>query len=298
MPHLAVNVYHWGSAPQHRLLADCLGPAARELQGEGLLDRFWFTRFDTRGPHVCALFTPPAGRDAELRARLGAHLDAYLGAHPSTEIVSDEEIERRHAECRGKQLCVIDDEPGFAANNTYLMAPHPPDGYPFQLGYGVAAEGELWRLVQELALWAIEQLQAGTATAGAVRWIAAVDRELLRAGANPAEFWRHHATTLLVYLEERLEADEAQVLATLPTVVGERNRAVFDRLWSGDTPGMPDAGRLVDIVLAGDGRTPLQQRRLLREVNHCALAQLGQPVLHHIPLVLYAWQRNLPPQAA
>ncbi|MBV9773856.1 MAG: hypothetical protein JO040_07895, partial [Gemmatimonadetes bacterium] len=113
-----------------------------------------------------------------------------------------------------------------------------------------------------------------------------------RAGADPAEFWRHHAKTLLVHLEERLEADEAQVLATLPTVVGERNREVFTRLWD-ETPAWPPARRLVEIVLAGDGRTPGQQRALLREINHFTLAQLGQPVMHHIPLILYAWQRNL-----
>jgi hypothetical protein len=297
MSHLALHVYFWGSDEQTRLLSECLGPAARELRDEGLLDRFWFTSFDTRGPHVFALFTPPHGHSAELRARLGARLDGYLAGHPSTTCLAPEEVERRHAECRGKQLSAIDAEPGFAPNNSYRMADHPGDRYPFRLSAGAAAEDELWWIVQDVVFWAIGQRRARTSAAGAIRWLAEVDRALARAGAEPAEFWRHHATTLLVFLQARLDADEAGVLAALPAAVGERNRELFDRHWAPPAPG-PSAERLAEIVLADDGRPPGQRQALMREINHCTLAQLGLPVMHHIPLVLYAWQRNLPPHAA
>jgi lantibiotic biosynthesis dehydratase-like protein len=296
--HLALHVFHWGDAPQNRLIAECLVPAARELRADGASRRFWFTRFDTRGPHVFALFTPAAGREAELRRRLARRLDAYLAAHPSTVELSPEEIERRHVECRGKQLSAIDAEPGFAPNNSYAMAPHPGDGYPFRLGAGVADGDALWDAVEALVFWTVEQQRAGTATPGAVRWMAAVDHALHEGGVDPAEFWRHHATTLLVYLRERLDADEEGVLAALPGAVGERNRALFDALWEGDGPERALARPVVEIVLAPDGRSDAARRSLLREINHFTLAQLGQPVKHHIPLVLYAWQRNLRLQPA
>ena len=297
MVHLALHVYFWGDAETTRLLTDCLGPAARALRDDGVLERFWFTVFDARGPHVLALFGAAPADAEQVRRRLAARLDAYLGEHPSTAPLSAEEVERRHAECRGKQLSVIDAEPGMAPNNSYRMAAHPPDGYPFASGAGVAAADELWRLVQDVALWAIDQRRAGTATGAAVRWMAWMDRALAEAGADPAELWRYHAQTLLPPLAERLRDDEAGVLASLPGAVGERNRAAFGRVW--DDPSPPDGPRrLAQIALADDGRTAEQKRQLVREINHCTLAQLGQPVRHHVPLILYAWQRSLQPQPA
>lgn len=296
MAHLALNVYFWGDSEVDRLLADCLGAAARELGDDGLLHRFWFTVFDARGPHVIAVLTALDDAVAHVQQRLGARLDRYLAEHPSTVALTAEELERRHSGCRGKQLSAIDAEPGFAPNNSYRIVAHPADGYPFNRSTGVATQDELWEIVQEVVFWAIDQRRARTATAAAVRWIGWIDRMLARAGADPAEFWRHHATTLLVHLDERLHEDEAAVLAAI-AAVGERNRAVFERLWD-DGPRPSACERLVEIVLADDGRTAEQKRRLLRDINHCTLAQLGQPVARHIPLVLYAWQRNLELQGA
>ena len=297
MAHLALHVYFWGDAETTRLRTDCLGPAAGALRDDGLLERFWFTVFDARGPHVFAVLGVPDAAAGEVRRRLGERLDAYQAQHPSTAPLTAEEVERRHAECRGKQLSVLDAGPGIAPNNSYRMADHPSTGYPFACGAGVADEDELWRLVQDVALWAIDQRRAGTATAGAVRWIAWMDRALARAGADPAELWRYHAQTLLMPLEERLREDEAGVLASLPGAVGERNRAAFGRVWDQASPPA-SCERLAEIALADDGRTAEAKRQLVRELNHCTLAQLGQPVRHHVPLILYAWQRSLQPQPA
>ncbi|HEY0015539.1 MAG TPA: lantibiotic dehydratase C-terminal domain-containing protein [Longimicrobium sp.] len=297
MTHTALHVYFWGEAETSRLLTECLGPAARELRKSGLLDRFWFTVFDTRGPHIVAILSSTAAASGAVRQLVGARLERYLTEHPSTAQLTMQEIEQRHAECRGKQISAIDAEPGFAPNNSYRMAPHPSDGYPFTRSAGIAAEDDLWRTVQDVVFWAIDQRQAGTTTFAAVQWIGWMDRALVRAGADPVEFWRYHAQTLLIPLEARLREDASTVLANLPGAVRERNRVLFDRIWA-EPSQSPLCEQLVEIVLVNDGRTAEQKQQLLRDINHCTLAQLGQPVLHHIPLVLYAWQRNLQLQAA
>jgi hypothetical protein len=297
MTHLALHVYFWGESEISRLLTDCLGPATQELRDRGLLDRFWFTVFDTRGPHVMAIFTAPAGATGAIRQRLCARLDQYLAEHPSTTLLTPQDIERRHTECRGKKLSVIDAEPGFAPNNSYRMAAHRDDGYPFSRSDGVAAPDELWDVVQEVVFWAIDQRRNGTATSAAVRWIGWMSDALGRGGADAAKYWRYHAQTLLVYLEARLREDEAAVLAALPGAVSKRNRSAFDRLWDKEARP-PTCDRLVEIALGDDGRTLEQKQQLMRNLNHCTLAQLGQPVLHHIPLILYAWQRSLQLQPA
>jgi hypothetical protein len=300
MDHLALNVYYWGRAPQVRLLVECLGPALRELREEGLVRRCWWTRFDARGPHLSVLLAMPAGGEAEVRRRLGGPVAAYLAEHPSTEHVTPEELEKRHAECRGKRMCALDSEPGFAPNNTYGFTDHSPDGYPYWIFEGLIGGDRFWDLGCDLALWTIARLGEGGGTVAAIRWMADVDHALRRARADPAAFWRHHATTLLLPLSERLENDEAGVLQALPTSVGERNRAVFARIWDEaevTPPAWPSLGEFLGTILAGDGSPPSRRWMQLREIDHCTLAQLDQPVLLHVPLVLYAWQRNLEPSA-
>lgn len=297
MTHLALNVYHWGDAPQHRLLVECLGPAAQELAGDGLLRRFWFTRFDTRGPHVFALFTPAPGRAEELRGRVAALVEAHLRTHPSDVFISAEELERRHVECRGKELSAIDAEPGIALNDSWRWAQHGDGAYPFGLAAGVEDADAFWGGVQSVALETIAHVRERTGTAAAVRWIAAVDRGLAAAEVNAAEFWHYHASTLLPYLQQRLEEDEAQVLAGLEEAVSGPNRALFQRLWD-DGEAWPQARPLVRAAVSARPAEGRSRWALLREVNHFTLAQLGQPVMHNIPLVLYAWHRALAPAAA
>ncbi|MET0400024.1 MAG: lantibiotic dehydratase C-terminal domain-containing protein [Longimicrobiaceae bacterium] len=300
MDHLALNVYYWGRAPQVRLLVECLGPALGELREEGLVRRCWWTRFDARGPHLSVLLATADGGAAELRNRLGERVAAYLAEHPSTEPVAPEELEKRHAECRGKQMCALDAEPGFAPNNTFGFTDHAPAGYPFWIFEGLADADRFWDLASGLSLWTIARLRQGAGTRAAVRWVADVDHALRRAGADPAAFWRHHATTLLPPLAGRLESDEAGVLQALPASVGERNRAAFAQVWAeaeATPPAWPFLDDLLGIILAGGGAPPSRRWMQLREVDHCTLAQLDQPVLLHVPLVLYAWQRNLEPFA-
>ncbi len=296
MTSLALNVYHWGEAQQSRLLAECLGPAARALRGAGLVRRCWFLRFDVRGPHVLAVFAGPDGGREEVAARLAARVEAYLAAHPSRTVLSPDELEVRHAACRGT-LCALDAEPGIAPNDSYGIVDHPRDGYPFRLGAGARDEDALWEELAEAALWAVDRLRAGGETAAAIRWIADVDRALQSAGADAAGYWRHYAATLLPPLARRLEAgDEEAVVAGLPRVVGERNGALFAAAWeaAAQGPAWPRLPRLVELAAADDGRPLLRRWMLLREVNHGILSQLNQFVQVRIPLALYAWLRSAP----
>lgn len=292
MTHLGVNVYHWGEDEQTRFLAERVAPLGRGLLDDRSAAGFWFTSFDARGPHLMLLFSPGEASVGQLRERVEPALEAALAEAPSGIRLDDAVLDERHRQCRGKELCAADALPGIAANDSLHVYEHPADGYPFGHAGALAEPGDLWRRVGELGLWAIERRAAGESMAAGVRWTAAVDAALDAAGEDAESYWRHHATTLVMPLAERLANDEAAVLASLPGAVGERNLASFDRLWSAHAeagwPG-PDAASLVS--LAGSASGP-RRWVLLREINHTTLGQLGLQVRLHLPLVLYAWQRH------
>lgn len=299
MEHLVCNVHYWGRRPTNRLLAECLAPAVRELRGAGLVRRFSFQRFDARGPHLFVLLGTAPGQGDELRRLLGARLEAWMAAHPSTEPLTEDELRTRHEQCRGKRLCALDADPGFAANNIVRWAPHPPDGYPLDLTAGVVERDALWALLSELAEWSLGRLDDGAGAA--VRWIAGVDAELRRVDGMAEDYWRFHARTLLTGLHERLARDEAGVMEALGRGVGARNRETFDGSWRAVQAGGAVWGgmrELLRAVLAADGRMMEQRLGLLREINHSLLSQLGQPVAAHVPLVLYAWLQQSSPAVA
>lgn len=299
MEHLACNVYCWGARASERLLAECLAPAVRALRASGLAERFWFQRFDARGPHLFVLLGTAPGRADALREALGARLRAWMDANPSTETLPDDDLRVRHANCRGKCLCAVDAEPGFAPNNTVRWARQPPGGYPFNTAEGLARPDPFWDLASDLCEWSLSRL--GDGTGAAIRWTAAVDAELRRAHPDAADAWRYYACTLLLGLDERLARDEAAVLDALPGIVGARNAAVFARVWDAVEGGevvwepLPE---LLRMVFADDGRTMEQRMGLLREVNHTVLAQLGLMVTSKLPLILFAWMRGLAPAPA
>lgn len=295
MTHLGLNVYCWGQQEQNRLLADGLGPVAREVRDQRLARRFWFTRFDVRGPHIFAVFTPsPESSRSRLAEVVSARLEAYLDRHPSQVVLERAELEERHAACRGKSLCAADQASDFAPNNSFALVDHATWAYPFRWSAHLAAHEELWRQLDASTFWALEELTRGRQTAAGIRWLAAVDLALAPSGHAAESYWRYHACTLVLPLTERLERAEEEVTASLPAAVGARNREIFSSLWNDVAEtGAPEVERWLALVLADDSRSERQRWSLLREINHSTLAQLGLPVKLQIPLVLYAWLRHL-----
>jgi hypothetical protein len=301
MPQIGCNIYFWGWAEQSRLLVECLGPLAAGLRDEGLARGVWFDRFDARGPHLFALVTaasPAAG--GEVARRLSGRLGEYLAARPSAAPMTPEEVAALHAQTRGKALCAADTQPGLAGNNSCVLFEHPPGGYPFPIlaaGRSPEEEDEIWGLLSDLAAWGIARLAASPAAIPmgvAALWLAGLDRELRRLGVAEG-YWRYHATTLLLGLEERLADDERSAIASLPAAVGLKNFETFSRVWRDAEPRPPawaPLPRLAGLLLAGGEATAVRRFAALREAVHCFLKQLGVPVSMHIPLVLFAWHQG------
>ncbi|HET6232123.1 MAG TPA: lantibiotic dehydratase C-terminal domain-containing protein, partial [Longimicrobiaceae bacterium] len=296
MRHLAVNVYHWGETEQNRLMTQCVGPTLRPLWEAGKLDRFWFHRYDARGPHVLLLLSVPEAGEDEVLGLLSAALDEYLAESPSAAVIDDAELEKRHRMCRGGVLCSLDEGSDIAPNNSFGIVERAPNGYPFQYVSGAPDEdAELWRTMGELSFWSIRHLGPGREDRAVVRWAAAQDRALVEAGLDAEPFWRFYACTLLHVLVTRLETEEAVVLAALPGWVGEKNTGVFDRLWGLEEsdPVVTDAAREMARRAAAvpDGDLPARWWPV-REITHCTFAQLNHFVRKRLPIVLYAWSRS------
>ncbi|HYU32690.1 MAG TPA: lantibiotic dehydratase C-terminal domain-containing protein [Thermoanaerobaculia bacterium] len=300
MKLLAGNVYLWGKASQNSLLVQCLGPAMREIQDEGLASGFWFDRFDARGPHIFFL-TRPVSDPAAVCALLAERLTTFLARLPATEEIPAAELDERRQRVLGKALCAADTLPGPAENRTFVLVEHEPDGYPFRLAADLRDAPGFWRLLDELSFWTVEQIASvpdSAMNATAIRWFASLDGALRQAGAA-REFWRYHAETLLPGLREKLAEDgelETGMSASLEAALSDRNRDAFARLWhqvecSGST--WPQIGRLVKLALAVNGSS--RRFAALREATHATWKQLGLPVRQEIPVVLFAWRRHQPP---
>lgn len=297
MQIIGVNIYFWGDAEQVRFLTEAMAPTAAEARREGLADRFWYKAFDGRGPHLLALFHTDAERRGALEARLQERFGAYLEAHPSTVVLDAEELEERHRECRGKALCSVDREPGFEANNTLRFFEHTEDAFPFWLTKDASQKDTFWRHMEGLAFWALGRLNEGRLPVDAVLLVAAVDRAVDRNGSlDGVDLWRHHASTLLMPLKERLAEEEEAVIADLPATVGERNMQAFEQIFThlDDAPGrFGEFQALIDAALAEDGRSHERRRAVVREIVHSTLIQLQQPVRNHIPVILFTWLRRI-----
>jgi hypothetical protein len=294
--YFGANIYYWGTAEQNYLLVQGVRAWARNAQEKGLARHFWYFRFDTRGPHLFLLFATTVQAEPLLRQYLEMQIAKFLKNRPSAEPLSQEEIEKRHKECRGKAFNIADFEQGFAANNSFAAFRHDSMHYPLNFTNGMPLADELWRRLDNIAFWAIDQLDNDPAMK-AIRWLAAVDQALHRGGFPAEAYWRFHACTLLLPLRERLAANEADVLAMVPRLVSDNNRRVFSDAWEqvalGNFAGV-DADALVALTMRDPGRTLEQRFLLLREINHAVMAQLGQWVKFQIPIIVYAWSRNIP----
>jgi hypothetical protein len=293
---LALNVHHRGTAAENRLLAGTVSPLLQRLEADGAVRAVWGTRFDARGPHLF-LLVGTAPEDAErVREALVGAVRRHLARHPAGEPFTAEEVERRHAECRGKAFWAADRRAGIAPAESWEAGVPEPGDFPHTLVRGMdpAAETAYWSASTRLFHRLVAAAAEGASTRAAVAWVAAADRALRKRGAAE-EAWSHHAAALLPPLEARLHADRAGVLASLPAAVTPRNRALFEAAWGAPDPELEAlAGEVVGATLAEDARSPVHRLRALRASTHAALLLLGLPVAAHVPLVLHAWARSLP----
>lgn len=298
---LGANVYCWAQAAQNRLLLECLAPAVREIRDQLGPLRFWFDRFDARGPHVISLLTLPAGAETGARQLLAARIESFFSAYPERGTLPRESVEKRHESCRGKIFCDLDREPGIAPEGTYRLFAHSPEGFPYRLTRGLpcASAEAVWDLVDDLTSWTLREIAANPergAPQVAALWLARLEQELRNAHPRPEEYWRFHATTLLRGLSRRLEEDEEGVLAGLPDTINRHNAETLPAVWQQAAAGPARWPRVTELLRraapAGEPAHP-GDWRLLREIVHWTLKQLCLYVETEIPLVLYAWQRNL-----
>jgi hypothetical protein len=291
-------VYHWGIEAQDRFLIEFLGPAARELHCEGLAEGFWFTRFDARGPHLLALFTPRRGGEPEIVERLSQRVTDYLARRPSAACPDHDELAVRHAACRGKWLCEMDRQAGIAANNSYCFFSHPADGYPFSLTAGLSDCGALWQLLEDLAFWTIAKLEAPQAAA--LRWVAGFELCLRAATDQSAQYWRFHLLLNLPALRDRTTSAQEEALEVLFRSLGANNQRIFGQVWqeaaNAASPPWPHLASLVELALAASAVHGERRWGLLREIVHWTLGQLGMPIKLQLPLLLYAWSRSMQPR--
>lgn len=290
--------YLWNLADQDRLLVETLVPTVTELRAEGLVDRFHFDRFDTRGRHLYGFVTTAEGRQAAVGERLEIALRQHLPDGPGASPVSLEERQRAHDDCRGAVMCPADEQPGLAEEGTFLVYPQEADAAALRHARHPDADdtAQLVDLINELDGWLLDLIAAVPHTrreGHGVLWAAAVDHALRRRGADAAGYWRYHASTLLLGLEERLAADPDGVTARLVALLSDANRRTFEALWRRALePGIAWCGvdRLVALACR-DRRDGEPSWGLLRDLDHTVLRQLGIPVRLQLSFILYAWLR-------
>jgi hypothetical protein len=302
--HLGVNVYAWSQESQNRLLVGWLAPLVEQLRAEPARARFWFDRFNARGPHLIVLFTIPADVRKSVARTVAAGLDDWTTASTADRPLGGsgvDEAERFHQAVRGAVMCEADREEGLAEEGSYRLFEQPADEYPFHLTGALPpwVADELWMRVDELSLWTIGCIALNRERppmATAIRWLASFEQELRRQDSRAESFWRFYAGTLLFGLPRRIADDEEGVLRALPRAVGTKNGGVFARIWdemAGERGFGPDLAMLVQTLLAAAERLPKAAWALPRELVHWTLKQLCLPVDAEIPLILYAWWRSL-----
>ena len=231
------------------------------------------------------------------RELLNARLTAYLADHPSRTELSLDELAARHRDCRGKALCAIDAEEGFALNDTIRFCEQPGDRYPLSLGRSLADPDRLWDLLDGSTAWVVDRLArepGRTLTGVAAGWLASLSVILPDHFAEPPLYWRHHAASVI----PRLEAPEdgGETVRRLTQALGPSNEAALEEVWERartEPPPWQQLPKLLDLVAGARETAGLGPRELLREIVHVTLKQLGIPIKLQRPMLLFGWRESL-----
>jgi hypothetical protein len=297
MVHLGFNVYLAHQSRQNRFLVDCLSPAVEEVRRGWPGTRFWFSRFDARGPHLFVVISANRQDTPVLVECISDRLTTYLAQQRGGEHMSQEEVEERHAACRGKSLCAVDREAGLAEEGTFRSFGHPIDGYPFFLMTGAAEDG-IPELLSEQSLWSIQELAKvapRNAVASSLHWLAEVDRQLALRHREAGDYWRYHLGTLLPHLAEKLADQDSKVQDSLVKAVGRTNERNFERIWAESEEARsvwPGIAQLVERATGESCLTSQPRWALLREIVHTTLLQLGLAVALQIPPLVFCWHKR------
>ncbi len=286
------------------MLTRAVLPWAGPLFESGDLPFFLYDHYDARGPHLSLFFAASRGRHEALAADLARCLDQALTETRSRgggrATLTPEQLEARHAECRGRVQNAADRAPGFPPPGSFLAYSQSAGDYPFGLGARTADTAAFFTAWREICRATALRMGADPRPdwLGAVALVAGLGRALQAEGKDPACLFRYDAVALLPVLTGRLTQDgEAAAYASVSRLVSAKNAAGFESLWREELPGALSAEALRTLVRAaagdgwGDGHPSLQP---LRELLHFSLKGLGLQVVQQIPLVLHAWSRSLP----
>jgi hypothetical protein len=126
--------------------------------------------------------------------------------------------------------------------------------------------------------------------------MAGLDRQLRASDAEAADYWHHHLKSLMHELDDLLEEKGEPFVDALAAGIGEPNRKVFQQVWKWAETAEPAWDGLPALVSDITARGP-GAWRLLREIVHGALKQLGLVVPKHLPILIFGWVQHRRPSA-
>ncbi|MCU1255625.1 MAG: hypothetical protein JWM83_1924 [Candidatus Angelobacter sp.] len=221
-------------------------------------------------------------------------INDFIGRFPSRCSISHEELEKRHHSCRGRAMSQIDRMASIAENNSFTIFGQRSDEYPFTMGAGMAGPDEFWTRMDSLAFWTLEHLHEDSAGTS-IRWLVEVDRSLDRLNAPARDYWCLHTASLLAPTEKDWLTWGKKTGPSIRSVLSRQNEETFSTFWNDSGASIPDfdVNGLIAAVMSETCLSLERRFRVLREINHLVLGQLGLLCKFEIPVVVHAWQRRL-----
>jgi hypothetical protein len=306
---LGFNVYLWGEESQNRFLSECIAPAVGSLCRDGVLERFWYDRMGTRGPHLFILIAVQSSLAPRFDGQLRSLITGYLEERPSTETLTTDEVLHIHEDMSGKVFCRPDMLEMLAENNTFLAFKQAEEEYPFGLIDDATYGCELWQSITNLYLWSLRCLQ--NCSAAALSKIASTfallfNEVCFQDDAIAVDYWKYHSETLLLGLD-RAPLDDETLAHVLPRLIGSKNlswlksfgemsndrQASILNLTSEAGESLQTMKRYISMASEQYSQPlPRAAKIVIREILHTFLKQLGLNVPQHIPIVLFLWLMN------
>lgn len=303
---LGFNVYLWGEDSQNRFLSECLAPVVEGLHREGVLERFWYDRMGTRGPHLFILIAVQRSLASQVDEQLRSVITGYLNRRPSTEVLTPSEVLRIHEDMRGKVFCQPDTLEILAENNTFHAFQQAEDEYPFFLIDKATPGFELWPCITNLHRWSLSCLQQDAPARSKFAAIFALvfNEVCFQNDAIAVDYWKYHSETLLIGLD-RAPLDDKTLAHVLPQLIRTRNLSAlksYGDLLRGDRyqsilklsnearESVQTLKRYISVASKqGFQALPVTDKIVVREILHVLLKQFGLSVPQHVPILLFLW---------